>query len=257
MPRFAANLGYLFTEHDFLDRFQAAGNAGLRGVEFAQPYQWPAAEIRARLDAHGLECVLANLPMGDRARGDFGIACRPGREAEFREGVALGIGYAHALGAPKLNCITGTAAPGEDSGALRRTLISNLRYAAREFKTAGLDLVVEPINTTDVPGFFLPRCPEAVDVIAEVGEPNLFLQCDLYHAAMMGDDPAAILERCWDAIGHIQFADAPGRHEPGSGTIDFAPLFARIDARGYAGWVSAEYRPTRRTEHTLSSFLPA
>lgn len=257
MLRFAANLGYLFTEHEFLDRFQAAAHAGFRGVEFAQPYAWPSAEIRARLDAHGLACVLVNLPMGDRARGDFGIACRPGREAQFREGVALGIAYAHALGVPKVNCITGTAAPGEDPAVLRRTLISNLRFAAREFKAAGLDLLVEPINTTDVPGFFLPRSPDAAEVIAEVAEPNLFLQCDLYHTAMMGDDPAAILERHWDAIGHIQFADAPGRHEPGSGTIDFPPLFAQIDGRGYAGWVSAEYRPSRRTEDTLSTFLRA
>lgn len=255
MPRFAANLGYLFPEHEFLDRFEAAAKAGFRAVEFAQPYAWPAAEIRARLDANGLECALVNLPMGDRARGDFGIACRPGREAEFREGVALGIACAHALGVPRLNCITGTAAPAEDRMALLRTLVSNLRFAAREFKAAGLDLLVEPINTVDVPGFFLSRSPDAVEIIAEVAEPNLFLQCDIYHTAMMGDDPAAILERCWNAIGHIQFADAPGRHEPGSGKIDFAPLFVGIDARGYAGWVSAEYRPTRRTEDTLSTFL--
>jgi hydroxypyruvate isomerase len=257
MPRFAANLGYLFTEHGFLDRFHAAAQAGLRGVEFAQPYAWPCAEIRARLDAHQLACVLVNLPMGDRAKGDFGVACRPGREAQFREGVALGIAYAHALGVPRLNCIAGTAAPGEDRAALRRTLISNLRFAAREFKAAVLELVVEPINTMDVPGFFLPRAPDVAEVIAEVAEPNVFLQCDLYHTAMMGDDPAAILERHWDVIGHIQFADAPGRHEPGSGTIDFAPLFAWIDARGYTGWVSAEYRPSRRTEDTLSTFLRA
>lgn len=257
MPRFAANLGWLFTEHEFLDRFEAAANAGFRAVEFAKPYDWPAPEIRARLDAHGLDCILVNLPMGERAKGDFGFACRPGREAQFREAVALGIEYAHALGAPKVNCISGTATPGDDAAALRRTLVSNLRYAAREFKAAGLDLVVEPINTHDVPGFVLPRQDDGAQVIAEVGEPNFFLQWDLYHTAMMGDDPAAILERHWDVIGHIQFADAPGRHEPGTGKIEFAPLFARIDARGYKGWVSAEYKPSRRTEDTLSTFLPA
>jgi len=255
LPRFAANLGYLFPEHEFLGRFEAAARAGFRGVEFAQPYAWPAAEIRARLEANGLECELLNLPMGDRTKGDFGIACRPGREAQFREGVALGIEYARALAVPKLNCIAGTMAPGEDRSSLLRTLASNLRYAAREFKAAGLDLVVEAINTTDAPGFLLPRAGEAAELIAEVAEPNLFLQCDLYHAAMMGEDPAATLERHWDVIGHIQFADAPGRHEPGTGTLDFASLFAQIDARGYPGWVAAEYRPTRRTEDTLSTFL--
>jgi len=257
MPRFAANLGWLFTEHDFLDRFEAAAHAGFRAVEFAQPYEWPAAEIRARLDAHGLECILVNLPMGDRARGDFGLACRPGREAEFRQGVARGIEYAHALGVPKVNCISGLATPSDDTAALRGTLVSNLRYAAREFKAAGLDLLVEPINTRDIPGFVLPRQDDGARVIAEVGEPNFFLQCDLYHTAMMGDDPAAILDRHWDVIGHIQFADAPGRHEPGTGTVAYAPLFAQIDAKGYKGWVSAEYKPSRRTEDTLSTFLRA
>jgi hydroxypyruvate isomerase len=257
MPRFAANLGYLFTEHEFLDRFAAAAQARFRAVEFAQPYAWPTADIAARLRGNGLECILVNLPMGDRAKGDFGIACRPGREADFRAGVAKGIEYAHALGVPKMNCISGTVASGDDPRALRETLVSNLRYAAREFKAAGLDLVVEPINTHDVPGFFVSRSHEADRIIAEVGEPNVGLQCDLYHTAMMGDDPAAILEAHRGVIRHIQFADAPGRHEPGSGKIDFASLFPLIDRLGYGGWVSAEYKPTRRTEDTLSTFMPA
>jgi len=255
MPRFAANLGFLFPEHEFLDRFAAAGRAGFRGVEFAQPYAWPAAELRARLDDNGLECVLVNLPMGDRAKGDFGIAGRPGREAEFREAVARGIEYAHALGVPRVNCISGTSLPGEDRAPLLATLVSNLRFAAREFKAAGLELVVEPINTRDVPGFLVSRTPEAAALVAEAGEPNLFVQCDLYHTAMMGDDPAAILASHRDVIRHIQFADVPGRHEPGTGTLDFAALFAAIDRLGYAGWVSAEYRPTRPTEETVSTFL--
>ncbi|HUL95551.1 MAG TPA: TIM barrel protein [Usitatibacter sp.] len=256
MPRFAANLGFLFTEHAFLDRFAAARAAGFEAVEYAQPYAYPAAEIAARLAGHGLRCVLVNLPMGDKSRGDFGIACRPGREAQFRAGVAKGIEYAHALGVRRLNCISGTAAPGEDRAALRETLVSNLRFAAREFKAAGLELALEPINSTDIPGFFVTRSPEAVEILSEVGADNAGLQCDLYHTVMMGDDPAQILAQCREWIRHIQFADAPGRGEPGTGRIDFAPLFAQIDAQGYEGWVSAEYRPTRPTAETLSSFLP-
>ena len=249
--RFAANLGWLFPEHPFLDRFAAARASGFHGVEFAQPYEYPAAEIAARLADNGLECVLINLPMGDKSKGDFGIACRPGREAEFRAGVARGIEYAHAIGVKRLNCISGTAGPGEDRDAMRSTLVSNLRLAARELGAAGLELVVEPINTHDIPGFFVSRSPDAVALIDEVGADNLGLQCDIYHTAMMGDDPAAILERCWSAIRHIQFADAPGRGEPGTGGIDFAPLFRLIDERGYGGWVSAEYRPSKPTPETL------
>ena len=255
MPRFAANLGYLFTEHDFLDRFAAARRAGFRAVEFAGPYAYPPDEIAMRLLDNALDCVLINLPMGDRAKGDFGIACRPGREAEFRDGVARGIVYAQALAVPKLNCIAGTAGANDDPARLRETLVANLRLASRELGAAGLDLVIEPINTTDVPGFFVSRSPQAVEIIAEVGAANLGLQCDLYHTVMMGDDPAQTLESLWSAVRHIQFADAPGRGEPGTGRIDFPPLFALIDRLGYGGWVSAEYRPTRPTPETLAGFL--
>ncbi len=254
MPRFAANLGFLFAEHPFLDRFAAASRAGFRAVEFAAPYEHPAAELASRLADNGLELILVNLPMGDRAKGDFGIACRPGREREFAEGVARGIAYAHALAVPKLNCISGVAKPGEDRGLLRRTLVSNMRLAAREFKAAGLDLVIEPLNCRDVPDFIVPRAPDVVRLIEEIGAPNVGLQCDIYHTVMMGDDPAAIFEECWASIRHIQFADVPGRGEPGTGTIDFAALFDLLDRKGYAGWVSAEYRPTRPTAETLSAW---
>jgi hydroxypyruvate isomerase len=255
MPRFAANLGYLFTEHPFLDRFAAARRAGFRGVEFAVPYDYPAAELASRIADNALECVLMNLPMGDRAKGDYGIACRPGREREFAEGVARGIEYALALGVPKMNCISGVAAEGEDRGLLERTLVSNVRLAAREFKAAGLDLVIEPLNDRDVARFIVPRSPDVVRLLEEVDAPNAGLQCDIYHTAMMGDDPATILEDCWPWIRHIQFADVPGRGEPGTGKIEFAPLFELIDRKGYAGWVSAEYRPTRPTPETIASFL--
>jgi len=253
--RFAANLGWLFTEHPFLERFAAAARTGFRGVEFAQPYEHPAAQVASLLRDNGLECVLINLPMGDKSKGDFGIACRPGREAEFRAGVARGIEYARAIGVPKVNCISGTAKPGEDREAMRATLISNLRFAAKEFKAAGLDLLLEPINSHDIAGFFVTRQLEAVKIIDEVGASNLGLQFDIYHTVMMGDDPAAMLRECEPWIRHIQFADAPGRGEPGTGRIDFAPLFAQIDDMGYEGWVSAEYRPSKPTPQTVAGFL--
>jgi hydroxypyruvate isomerase len=255
MPRFAANVGFLFPEHPFLDRFAAARRAGFRAVEFAVPYDYPAAELASRIRDNELECILVNLPMGDRAKGDYGIACRPGREREFADGVARGIAYAHALGVTRLNCISGVAREGEDASALRSALVSNMRLAAREFKAAGLELVIEPLNSRDVPGFIVPRSPDVVRLIEEVGAANVGLQCDLYHTVMMGDDPAAILEECWPSIRHIQFADVPGRGEPGSGTIDFASLFELIDRKAFRGWVSAEYRPTRPTGETLAAFL--
>ena len=251
--RFAANLGWLFKEHEFLDRFAAARAAGFRGVEYAQPYEFPAAEVKARLGDNDLECVLINMPMG--GKGEFGIANRPGREAEFREGVARAIAYAQAIGVRKVNCISGTAKEGEDRDAMRATLVSNLRFAAREFKAAGLGLVVEPINSHDIAGFFLTRQRDGVKVIEEVGDDNLGLQFDIYHTVMMGDDPRAMLRECRPWIRHIQFADAPGRGEPGTGTIDFAPIFSLIDELGYGGWVSAEYRPSKPTPETVASFL--
>src|SRR5207247_4301154 len=165
MPRFAANLGFLFPEHDFLDRFAQARRAGFRAVEFAAPYAYPPDELAMRLIDNALECILVNLPMGDRAKGDFGIACRPERESEFREGVARGIMYAQALGVRRLNCISGTAAEGEDRARLRATLVSNLRYAARELGAAGLELVIEPINIHDVAGFFVSRPGQAAPVL--------------------------------------------------------------------------------------------
>lgn len=255
MPRFAANLQWLFTEHTFLDRFAAAARAGFRAVEFPSPYEHPAREIRARLDEHGLACVLFNLPSGDRNRGDFGLGCRPERESEFRAGVGRAIEYARVLGVSQVNAICGRALDGEDRAALERTLIGNLRYAARELRAAGLTLLVEPINDRDVSGFLVPTSPHAARLIGELGEPNVALQCDLYHTAMMGDDNEAILAELRPIIRHIQFADVPGRGEPGTGALDIPRLFSLIDASGYPGWVSAEYRPSGRTEESLA-WLP-
>ena len=252
MPRFAANLGFLFPEHAFLDRFEAARRAGFGAVEFAAPYGYSTSEIAARLADHRLACVLINLPMGDRAKGDYGIACRPGREREFRVSVARGIEYAHALGVPQVNCIAGVALPGEDRERLREILVTNLGFAAREFKAAGLGLLVEPLNDIDVPGFLVPRAHDVVAVLDAVGADNAALQFDIYHNAMMEEDVDALLGELAPRIRHVQFADAPGRGEPATGRLDFASLFARVDGIGYGGWVSAEYRPTRPTAATLS-----
>jgi hydroxypyruvate isomerase len=251
MPRFAANLNWLFPEHAFLDRFAAAAKAGFGAVEFPAPYAYPARQIGELLRANALQCVLFNLPAGDKSRGDFGIACRPGREDEFRAGVAKAIEYARVLHPARINCIAGIATDADDRALVAQTLASNLRYAAREMRKAGLELVIEPINTIDVPGFFVSRAPQAAQLIASVGEDNLGLQCDLYHTAMMGDDCEAILESLAHVIRHIQFADAPGRGEPGTGKLSIPRLFDAIDRLGYTGWVSAEYRPSKATVETL------
>ena len=251
MPRFAANLGWLFTEHPFLERFAAARAARFAAVEFAVPYAHPAAQIAEQLREHRLECALFNLPMGDKSRGDFGIGCRPGREAEFRDGVTLAIGYARELRPARINCIAGVALPGEDRRALEELLVSNLRFAAREFKAAGLEMVIEPLNDVDVAGFLLPRASDGARVIESLAEARVGLQCDLYHTAMMGDDPSSILTRYRGIIRHIQFADVPGRGEPGTGRLPFAHLFDAIDRLGYDGWVAAEYRPSKATGDTL------
>lgn len=255
MPRFAANLGFLFTEHPFLDRFAAARAAGFEAVEFAVPYLHPAAEIARRLADNGLECELFNLPLGELDGGPTaGIGCRPERVAQFREGVALALEYAEALGTHRMNCITGAAREGDDASALQRTLVENLRFAAGELARAGRELVIEPINTHDAPGFFVATADHGAAVVAEVGAANFGLQCDLYHTRMMGDDPAATLARHIGVIRHIQFADVPGRHEPGTGTMDFEQLFETVDRLGYRGWVAAEYRPSKPTRETLHWF---
>ncbi len=252
MPRFAANLGFLFPELPFPERFGAAAAAGFAAVEFAQPWDLEAREIAELLEANGLELVNFNLPMGDKAAGDFGIACLPGREEEFREGVARAVAYARVLGNGRVNCIAGKVPPGADPALARATLLANLRHAAREFRPAGLTLLLEPINTVDVPGFAVARPAEGAALLAEAGGDNVGLQYDIYHAAMMGEDPVAGLSRFAPVIRHVQFADAPGRQEPGTGRIDIAGCFARLDALGYEGWTAAEYRPSKATADTLA-----
>ena len=252
MPRFAANLSMLFNEAPFLDRFERAAKAGFQAVEFLFPYAHPAAEIKARLQAHGLQLVLHNLPAGDWDAGERGIACRPDRVAEFRSGVARAIEYATALGVPQLNCLAGKAPANVAVDLVRRTFVDNLRFAAAALKPAGLKLLIEPINVFDIPGFYLHTTAQALNILDEVGAGNAFVQYDIYHAQRMEGELAATLERCLPRIGHVQLADNPGRHEPGTGEINYAFLFAHLDRIGYRGWVGCEYKPSTTTEAGLA-----
>jgi len=256
MPRFAANLSMLFTEVPFLERFELAARAGFAAVECQFPYEAPAAELRARLDANGLAMVLHNLPAGDWAAGDRGLAALPGRVDEFRAGVPRAIAYAHALGVTQLNCLAGIAPAGVAADTVHRTLVDNLRFAARALAAEGLKLLVEPINTFDIPGFIVNRTAQCVALLDEVGEPNVFVQYDAYHAQRMEGELAGTLARHLPRIAHVQVADNPGRHEPGTGEIRFDFLFAELDRLGYAGWIGCEYRPAGRTDVGLDWLPP-
>jgi hydroxypyruvate isomerase len=251
MPRFAANLTMLFTEAPFLDRFERAAKAGFEAVEFLFPYPFEPAEIKERLAANRLTLVLHNLPAGNWDAGERGIACHPDRVDEFRESVARAIRYATALGAPQCNCLAGKAPAGVDDAALRATLVANLKYAAGEFSKAGLRLLIEPINTYDIPGFYLNRTAQAVKILDDVGADNAFVQYDLYHAQRMEGELAATAQKYLARIGHMQLADNPGRNEPGTGEINWAFLFAHLDRIGYRGWIGCEYKPATTTEAGL------
>ena len=251
MPRFAANLTMLFTEHAFLDRFEHAAKAGFTAVEFLFPYGFAAADIKQRLDAHGLTLILHNLPAGDWDAGERGIACHPDRVDEFRTGVAKAVGYAQALGVKQLNCLVGKAPAGVDAHTLRNTVLANLRFAAAELDKAGLKLLIEPINNYDIPGFWLNNTALAISVLDEVGASNAFVQYDIYHAQRYEGELAVTMSKHLSRIGHIQLADNPGRNEPGTGEINYPFLFAHLDRIGYAGWVGCEYKPATSTEAGL------
>jgi hydroxypyruvate isomerase len=256
MPRFAANLTMLFNDAPFLDRFERAASAGFTAVEFLFPYAYPAAELKARLAGNGLALVLHNLPPGDWDAGERGIACHPDRVDEFRTGVARGIEYATALGVGQLNCLAGKTPAGVDAAVLRRTLVSNLRFAAGELRKAGLKLLIEPINSYDIPGFFVNRTAEALAILDEVDADNAFVQYDLYHAQRMEGEIAATAQKHLARIAHMQIADNPGRNEPGTGEMNYRFLFAHLDRIGYSGWIGCEYKPAdtgpRGTENGLA-----
>lgn len=251
MPRFAANLSMLFTEVPFLDRFERAAAAGFAAVELQFPYAFEAAAIRERLDRHRLKLVLHNVPAGDWDAGDRGIACQPEHVDAFRDGVATAIDYARTLRVPQLNVLSGKAPDGVDDDTVRATFVENLRYAAKRLDDAGLRLLIEPVNRRDVPGFWLDTPARAFAILDAVAAPNAFVQYDVYHAQRSEGELAATLQKHLDRIGHVQVADNPGRHEPGSGEIDYRFVFAHLDRIGYRGWVGCEYKPAGATEDGL------
>ncbi|MER8983573.1 2-oxo-tetronate isomerase [Mesorhizobium sp. M0088] len=251
MPRFSANLSMLFGEHEFLDRFDAAARAGFKGVEYIGPYDHAPDVVAARLKKNGLTQVLFNLPAGDWGKGERGIAVLPDRVPEFRQGIAKAIAYAQALGCQQVNCLAGIAPAGADRKVLEDVFAENLAFAAEKLEQAGIRLLIEPINTRDIPGFFLNYSDQASALIDRVGSKNLFLQYDIYHMQIMEGDLARTIEANLGRIAHIQLADNPGRHEPGTGEINYPFLYEHIDRIGYAGWVGAEYKPKAGTEAGL------
>ncbi len=247
MPKFAANLTMLFNEVDFLERFEAAAQAGFRGVEYLFPYAYDKNQLAEKLKSLKLTQVLHNLPAGDWAAGDRGNACQPARVAEFQDGVGKAIEYATTLGCKQINCLAGIAPAGVAPDALHKTFAANLQFAAGKLKAAGIRLLIEPINTFDIPGFYLSRTAQALAIMNEVGSDNLFLQYDIYHMQRMEGELASTMQKNLTRIGHIQLADNPGRNEPGTGEINYPFLFKHLDQIGYAGWIGCEYKPAATT----------
>ena len=256
MPRLAANLSMMYNEFGFLDRFAAAAADGFEAVEFLFPYEHPAAELRARLEANGLVQALFNAPPGDWAKGERGLASRPGREDEFQRSIEKALDYTRVLGNERLHVMAGLIAPGEDRARHRETYVENLAYAAKQAGSAGITVVIEPINTRDIPGFFLNRQDEAHAICREVGAPNLRVQMDLYHCQIVEGDLAMKIRQYLDGVGHIQVAGVPERQEPDVGELNYPYLFALLDELGYGGWIGCEYRPRAATSAGLGWAKP-
>ena len=252
MPKFAANLSFLFTDAPFSERFARAAAAGFAGVEYLFPYDWPAGEVAGWLAAAGVEQVLFNLPPGDWAKGERGLACLPDRRTEFVDGVERALDYAMALDCRQVHCMAGLRPAGLAESVLESTYVANLRHAAGRFASIGANVLIEPINSRiDMPGYWLDDIGQALRLLDRVGCDNVRLQLDLYHAQIIQGDLARTIESNVDRIGHIQIADNPGRHEPGTGEIHYPHLFALLDRLGYAGWVGCEYKPLAATEAGL------
>ena len=250
MPKFAANLSMLYSELDFLDRFEAAARDGFKAVEYLFPYAFESRDIAARLEANGLQQVLFNAPPGDWDGGERGLACLPGREAEFRSCMARALDYAGALNCPRIHVMAGLLPAGGEREALFSNYVANLRWAALEAAKQGVEVLIEPINTRDIPRFFLNRQDHAHEVVAAVGAANLKVQMDLYHCQVVEGDLAMKLRQYLPTgdVGHIQIAGVPERHEPDRGELNYPYLFSVLDELGYAGWIGCEYRPRAGTQ---------
>ena len=255
MPRIAANLGYLFTEHPLLGRIDAAAAAGFKGIELQFPYDVPAAEVKAAIERNGLTVLGLNTLPGDREKGEFGLAALPGRERDFDAAFAKALGYITAIGGSAIHCLAGHVTP-EQRPVAERTYVANLARASDRAAEHGIKLLIEPINSRDRPGYFLNHIEHAADLIAKAGKPNLRMQFDFYHAQIVGGDLINRLEKYLAVVGHLQCGAVPGRHEPNEGEINYPNVFEAVDRMGYQGWIGAEYRPRGRTEEGLGWAAP-
>lgn len=251
MSKFSANLTMMFNEVDFLERFGKAAQNGFSAIEYMFPYPWPAEQLAELLEKNNQHQVLFNLPVDEWADGVRGIACLPGRQQEFQENVERAIGYAKVLKCPLLNCLTGLTPTDEDPEKVQETLVGNLRFAADALAKENITLLVEALNSRDVPGFHLVGSQESLDLIDAVGHDNIKFQYDIYHMQRMEGELINTVTAIMDRIGHIQLADNPGRHEPGTGEINYTNLFEAIDKAGYEGWIGCEYIPAGDTEAGL------
>ena len=249
--KIAANLTMMFNEHGFLDRFAAARRCGFKGVEYLFPYDFPVDAIGEQLEVNGLQQVLFDFPAGDWATGDRGIAVQPDRVGEFQDGVGLAIEYAKALECERLTCLAGIPEEGTDPAVAEKTMIDNLRFAADAAASVGAIVLVEPLNTRDVPGTFVSTAAHGARLVRDSVRENVRLQFDVYHTQIMEGNLAPKFSQMLSLIGHVQIADNPGRHEPGSGEINYPFVLAHIETSGYAGWIGAEYIPAGDTQAGL------
>jgi hydroxypyruvate isomerase len=256
VAKFAANLTMLYNEVEFLDRFEAAAKAGFKGVEYLFPYAYPKEQLAESLQKHDLKQVLHNLPAGDWTKGERGIAALPNRVGEFQDGVGKAIEYATALGCPQVNVLAGIAPAGADADKMRATFVSNIKFAADKLQEAGIKLLIEAINTFDIPGFYVNRTQQTLDLIVASGSDNIFVQYDIYHMQRMEGELAATVKKHLERIAHLQLADNPGRNEPGTGEINYPFLFRWLDDLGYRGWIGCEYKPKTATTEGLGWIKP-
>ncbi len=256
MPKFNANLSMMYNEVDFLERFAAAAKSGFKGVEFLFPYAYDKQKLADLLEKNNLKAILFNGPPGNWEAGDRGLACDPGRVGEFQESIVKAADYARALKCTQIHCMAGLKPRGVNEERMRETYIANLQFAAKELAKHNVKVLIEAINTRDIPGFYLNTSAQAMDIIHYANVPNLYFQYDIYHMQIMEGDLAPTIEKLLPKIAHMQLADTPGRHEPGTGEINYEFLFKHTDKIGYQGWIGCEYRPAGKTEDGLGWAKP-